>query len=619
MGDKNLIIDDMLAPLGSLEWTRGLSDLVVEFEKGFSQHKNDGSNSWLANLIKDHLPEKNQVEIESIVSGISDAIKVAEEKKSDLKVALGQGRSKENWFASEMEKATSAMSVQDAAKYIENVDSALKNANNGLLNMLKTQSGTVNMNPKLDGFIAEQYHAETFNMNAAANGSKYRAEVLKPEGTTFAKNSVDIVVKDSETGKIVQRYQSKYCKNPSATQAAINHGDYVGQQYLVPEGQAEDVHSKATESIVAPDGTSSNPLPKARAEQMRNEAQSGNWNDLNWNEYKVRDLGVGIGKQACIAGIQGAAVGAGLKIAQNLFENGSVDGDEVIETALRTGADVGVKTAAAGAMKVAVEKGVVDFIPKGTSAATFANIAFVAVEDAKILAKMADGELNLREGVDALECTTVSCAAGLAAGGEGAAIGATLGSVLGPVGTLAGSVVGSVVGYVAGSTVGKAVIKGAQMVRDVAYEGIKCIGSGIKSAVSTACNFVSDVWDTVTGGCFITTAICNEFGKPDDCYELTTLRKYRDEWLAKQTDGTALIREYYSVAPFLVKMIDRQPDHQKIYRFLNTKYLSNCVSLVEKGLFEACKEAYIQMVEWLKVKCYGLFLLEMAKDNHKKW
>jgi len=264
-------------------------------------------------------------------------------------------------------------------------------------------------------------------------------------------------------------------------------------------------------------------------------------------------------------------------------------------------------------MKVAVEKGVVDFIPKGTSAATFANIAFVAVEDAKILAKMADGELNLREGVDALECTTVSCAAGLAAGGEGAAIGATLGSVLGPVGTLAGSVVGSVVGYVAGSTIGKAVIKGTQMVRDVAYEGLKCFGSGIKSAASAVGNFVSDVWGTVTGGCFITTAICNEFGKPDDCYELTTLRKYRDEWLAKQTDGTALIREYYAVAPFLVKMIDRQLNHQEIYRFLNAKYLLNCVSLIEKGLFETCKETYMQMVEWLKVKCYGIFLLEMAK------
>ena len=48
-------------------------------------------------------------------------------------------------------------------------------------------------------------------------------------------------------------------------------------------------------------------------------------------------------------------------------------------------------------------------------------------------------------------------------------------------------------------------------------------------------------------------------------------------------------------------------------RFLNAKYLSNCVSLIEKGLFETCKEEYMQMVEWLKVKCYGIFLLEMAK------
>lgn len=499
MSNRSLVVNDKFAPLGSLEWTRGLSDLVVEFEKGFSRHQDDGTNSWLTTLIKNHLPEKDPAEIEKIVSEIADAVKVAEEKKSALNAALRQGRSKENWFASEMEKVTSAMSVQEAAKYFSEVDSALKNANDGLLNTLKTQSGTVNMNPKLDGFIAEQYHAETFNMNAVANGSKFRAEVLKPEGATFAKNSVDIVVKDTETGKIVQRYQSKYCKNPSATQAAINHGDYVGQQYLVPEGQAKKVRSKATESIVAPDGTSSNPLPKARAEQMRDEAQSGNWNELNWNEYKVRDLSIGIGKQACAAGLQGAAVGAGLKVAQNWIENGSVDGDEVIETALKTGADVGVKTAAAGAMKVAVEKGIVDFIPKGTSAATCASIAFVAVEDVKILGKMANGELDLREGVEALECTTVSCAAGLAAGGKGAAIGTALGAALGPVGALAGSLIGGTVGYIAGSTVGQAVVKGAQVVRDFAYEGIKSVCSGIKSAVSTVGSFFSDCWSAIFG------------------------------------------------------------------------------------------------------------------------
>lgn len=39
-------------------------------------------------------------------------------------------------------------------------------------------------------------------------------------------------------------------------------------------------------------------------------------------------------------------------------------------------------------------------------------------------------------------------------------------------------------------------------------------------------------------GCFLTSACTEAHGLPDDCYELTTLRKYRDSILAKQTGGS---------------------------------------------------------------------------------
>ena len=38
-------------------------------------------------------------------------------------------------------------------------------------------------------------------------------------------------------------------------------------------------------------------------------------------------------------------------------------------------------------------------------------------------------------------------------------------------------------------------------------------------------------------GCFITSAVCESFGKPDDCYELTMFRSFRDNYLAKEQDG----------------------------------------------------------------------------------
>lgn len=198
------------------------------------------------------------------------------------------------------------MSSQDAAKYLETLDGALQTTNESLYRTITTQSGTINQNPSLDGFIAEQYHAQTFNMNAEATGGPYRAKVLEPMGNGYAKNSVDVVIADGD-GKVVRRYQLKYRKDAKATEQAFEHGDYRGQQKLVPEGQESEIQKKCTTVIEAPDGTMSNPLTKSRAEQMRDEAQSGNWNELNWNEYAAKDLAIGIGKQAKHAALQGAA------------------------------------------------------------------------------------------------------------------------------------------------------------------------------------------------------------------------------------------------------------------------------------------------------------------------
>jgi hypothetical protein len=341
------------------------------------------------------------------------------------------------------------------------------------------------MNPHLDGFIAEQYHAQTFNMNAEATGSPYRAKVLESNGNGYAKNSVDIVIVDGN-GKVVKRYQSKYCKDANATAQAFENGDYRGQQKLVPEGQETAIEKKCTTVIEAPDGTKSNPLSKSRAEQMRDEAQSGNWNELNWNEYKTKDLAVGIGKQAGYAALQGAAIGIGFDVAQKLWNGEEIKGEEIVETAIVSGADFGVKAAAAGALKVGVEKNIIKVIPKGTPASTIANIAHVAIEDIKIVGKMVTGELSFKEGVDKIEQTTVATAAGLAAMGKGAAIGTSLGTIFGPVGAAVGGFIGGTVGYMAGSKFGETVVKGVQKFREKTKEVIKTIGNGIKSTAENA-------------------------------------------------------------------------------------------------------------------------------------
>lgn len=114
------------------------------------------------------------------------------------------------------------------------------------------------------------------------------------------------------------------------------------------------------------------------------------------------------------AALQGAAIGVGFDVAAKLWNGEEIRGEEVVETALASGADFGIKAAAAGALKVGVEKEIISVIPKGTPASTIANIAYVAIEDVKVVGKMAAGEYTFREGMDQLERTTVSTVGGLA-------------------------------------------------------------------------------------------------------------------------------------------------------------------------------------------------------------
>ena len=105
-------------------------------------------------------------------------------------------------------------------------------------------------------------------------------------------------------------------------------------------------------------------------------------------------------------------------------------------------------------------------------------------------------------------------------------------------------------------------------------------------------------------GCFITTAVCDSFGKPDDCFELTTFRKFRDTWLVNQPDGKALIAEYYSIAPRIVANINRLDNAAQIYETLWQKYLEPCLNFIRRGDNLACKNKYVEMIRELK-KVYG--------------
>lgn len=86
-----------------------------------------------------------------------------------------------------------------------------------------------------------------------------------------------------------------------------------------------------------------------------------------------------------------------------------------------------------------------------------------------------------------------------------------------------------------------------------------------------------------SGGCFLTSACTAARGLPDDCRELQTLRRFRDEWLKHQPEGITLIAHYYEVAPKIVAAIDAREDRLEIYDDMYRKLVIPCVEMIEDG------------------------------------
>jgi hypothetical protein len=67
------------------------------------------------------------------------------------------------------------------------------------------------------------------------------------------------------------------------------------------------------------------------------------------------------------------------------------------------------------------------------------------------------------------------------------------------------------------------------------------------------------------GLCYITTAVCDSMDKPDDCYELTAFRSFRDHYMNQTEERRAMVEEYYHTAPVIVAAISLRPDSKEKY------------------------------------------------------
>lgn len=475
-----------------------VNQIYRRFIKKYKESKDKETKVWLYEQIKQELPDISDKEAERMSEDITESIQKYNEDYTDLNEKMKHGITKEKWMSDRITEATKGMSVNLVGQQLDEINNVLEMGNRQMERVVMNMDGSISQNPCLDGYMAEQYHVNSFNAKAVLEGSPHRARVCEPDGA-YGKNSVDIAIDNIKTGeKGILRYQSKYGKDAAATEKLLSEGNYNNQRLLVPKEQLEQLKQKfPTKSVTDHIGgvgevkIKSDSITKDQIKQLQKQVQEEkNIPKVDWNSYDNKKLTVELGKKAGQAGVKAALFASGIGIAAKLCRGEEIEADDVVKTALETGADSGVKAAAGGALTVASKKGVISIFPEGTLPSTIAKVACVAVEDAKIMLKVAKGELTMTEAMDKMGRTSVSMYAGLTTSAVGAGIGAAALSFVPVVGPVVGGIVGGIVGYSAGTSFGekvydgakKVVKKGKEIVHKVA-DGIKALGGGIKSRI----------------------------------------------------------------------------------------------------------------------------------------
>ena len=488
------------------------------------------SSDYVGNVILDKISE------DVINAEVVDRKQIIRDMKesSEILANYNEAMIYEAAAINDSQVVANTLSAAKANVYVDNVNLAIGKSNEEILSALTTKTGEISQNPNLDGFIFEERHAGTFNIDAAVKEKNYYAKALKPEiGEIYGKNSIDMTIEDS--GKIVRKYQAKAYKNANETAKSFYDRQqgykYKFQSKLVPSDQTGDI-SNSVDKMKFGEVESKN-ISKEEIKNIQEKYQSGDKEAVKFSFEKDVDvlaISKQLGKQAVINGTMGVGIGMALDVGTKLVSGEEVEVAEVIEAGVKTGTSMGLSTAVAGGIRVAVEKNV---LPKVLSKILSSNSVIGAIAGASmdiigISFKLGSGEISLGEATRNIGKSIGSAYGAIIASGWGYGIAMSAMAGLGVIGTV-GAVIGvgvavvtSVVCGLVGSKVGGAIAEGigkiakpivdgaveivkagANAVKNLAkgaWEGVKNIGRGIVKGISTVVGGAASIASSVISG-----------------------------------------------------------------------------------------------------------------------
>ena len=557
---------------------RKTEEIIKKFLKSYaenekSQDKKD-LKTWLISELQNELANKKAEDIEKIATELISGIEVYYQKKKEVEKYQSVGITNGDYIGNEiLEKVTNeieeaeivdtkeviedmkeasnilsqynetmiyetaaikeaqlvanVLSAKSVNNYVDTVNNAIDSANKTLMESITTKAGNINQNPNLDGFIFEEYHAGTFNIDATVKQKPYHAEALKPEiGETYGKNSIDLIIEDS--GKYVKKYSAKAYKDANETAKSfydkITGYKYKFQSKLVPTDQVGDIANSVDK--IKYNNVESKGITKSEIKDIQNDLQSGNKKADIFNFKKdVNTISISkqIGKQAMINGTMGLGIRMAANIGINLIQGKEVEAEEIIEAGIKTGASMGMATAVAGGIRVAVEKKVIPTVfSRILTNNTIGAIAASSIDIIGTAYKLGSGEITLGKavkdvgnsisaGYGAIISSGIGFSGGMALAttiglGTIGTVGTILtgglalvaGAVCGVIGSKVGGAIANGIGAVAGAIVDGAVgiVKaGKEVIKSVAsgiWNGVKTVGSAVVSGLSSVASGIGN-------------------------------------------------------------------------------------------------------------------------------
>lgn len=537
---------------------RKTEEIIKKFLKSYaenekSQDKKD-LKTWLISELQNELPNKKVEDIEKIATELITGIEIYYKKKKEVEKYQSIGITNEDYIgneilekvADEIEEAeiidtkeviedmkeasnilsqynetiiyetaaikepqlvANVLSANSVNNYVDSVNTAIDNANKTMMESVTTKVGVINQNPNLDGFIFEEYHAGTFNIDAAVKQKSYHAEALKPElGETYGKNSIDLIIED--TDKYVKKYSAKAYKNANESAKAfydkVTGYKYKFQSKLVPTDQTGDIANSVDK--IKFNNVESKGITKAEIKDIQKNLQSGNkTGDILNFKKDVNSISISkqIGKQAMLNGTMGVGIGMAANIGVNLITGKEVEAEEVIEVGIKTGASMGMATAIAGGIRVAVEKKVIPIV--FSRMLTNNSIGAIAAASMDIIGtafKLGSREISLGQAVkDVGSSISAGYGAIISSGigfSGGMALATTIGlGTIGTVGTILTGGLALAAGAVCGVVGSNIALKIANGLGKITEKVVDKAVDIVKSGVNKVKNTVSSAWSGV--------------------------------------------------------------------------------------------------------------------------